>query len=782
MVSLSPSRSLPTVTVNSPGSPPKTLDPPSVRVAPHSSSPSKVMPRRRSYYVTSGYPSLPPSHSPSREPGQDSHNVKSDDFHGMASRQTNFRVSRDTPINNGPSPVNRAEKPRIPVKQSSDVRSSNLELGTTVIDESLSPFSTPPSSDESPGLVPLNQRPQSKQLKPGTARDVKQSYFQTSSEHHSINSKTSGKISIPAQTSRPSGRRANGSPPTFSMQGDHLEGRPGLPPRRNIERMPQLSAAPAATISTAGREKYNDAALVRVTTPDTTTSEVPKPAINPTSALLPPPRRSATLSSSSLSKAGGIAVLQSTRPLPETRHQFDVSKKNFRIAEPKGSPVNLTDFPDASSCNRRPPYPKKGVRVIETHYETRLLDICGAYVCTTGYLTRAWDLLSGEMVMSIGHVEKEIRVTAMAFKPGATANEEGLCLWLGNNYGDLQEVEISTQSIVRTKSSAHGRREIIKIYRHQNSMWTLDEDGKLYVWPSDEKGSPDLQSIPSSYKVPKGHTFSLIVKDNLWLATGKDIRIFRPNPQAGENFSVLDHPLGQPGVGEITSGATISGQLDRIYFGHADGKVTIYSTEGYACLGVINVSVYKISSLAGAGSYLWAGYNTGMIHVYDTQTQPWTTKKDWLAHANPVANILVDSSSVWRSGLIRVASIGRDNAVRLWDGLLEDDWLGTSKMRNAAQNSFANIESESDVQDHDTDYCSFREIKAIVVTWNVGAATPANVRYEEKDSDFFQEVLQPHEPPDLLVFGFQELVDLEDKRLTASASYVSLAGDLADSR
>ncbi len=86
------------------------------------------------------------------------------------------------------------------------------------------------------------------------------------------------------------------------------------------------------------------------------------------------------------------------------------------------------------------------------------------------------------------------------------------------------------------------------------------------------------------------------------------------------------------------------------------------------------------------------------------------------------------------------------------------------------------------MQDHDTDYCSFREIKAIVVTWNVGAATPANVRYEEKDSDFFQEVLQPHEPPDLLVFGFQELVDLEDKRLTASASYVSLAGDLADSR
>lgn len=75
---------------------------------------------------------------------------------------------------------------------------------------------------------------------------------------------------------------------------------------------------------------------------------------------------------------------------------------------------------------------------------------------------------------------------------------------------------------------------------------------------------------------------------------------------------------------------------------------------------------------------------------------------------------------------------------------------------------------ENDVQNHDTDYCSFREIKVVVVTWNVGAATPANVRYEQKDSNFFHEILQTHEPPDLLVFGFQELVDLEDKKLTAS--------------
>jgi len=72
------------------------------------------------------------------------------------------------------------------------------------------------------------------------------------------------------------------------------------------------------------------------------------------------------------------------------------------------------------------------------------------------------------------------------------------------------------------------------------------------------------------------------------------------------------------------------------------------------------------------------------------------------------------------------------------------------------------------MQDHDVEYCSFREITALVVSWNAGAATPTHLRYEERDSRFFNDVLQADMPPDLLVFGFQELVDLEDKKLTAS--------------
>ena len=92
----------------------------------------------------------------------------------------------------------------------------------------------------------------------------------------------------------------------------------------------------------------------------------------------------------------------------------------------------------------------------------------------------------------------------------------------------------------------------------------------------------------------------------------------------------------------------------------------------------MTISVYKINALAGVGRYLWAGFNTGMIYAYDTSAQPWVVKKDWLAHKEPVANIMVDRSSLWSTGVLRAVSIGTDNAIRMWEGTLEDDFLGTA--------------------------------------------------------------------------------------------------------
>lgn len=351
----------------------------------------------------------------------------------------------------------------------------------------------------------------------------------------------------------------------------------------------------------------------------------------------------------------------------------DTEEEECAADEP---PISRTDYPDASQANRRPPFLKTGPKEILTRYDTRLLDVCGKYVCTTGYLTRVWDLTTGEQVMSLSHGET-VKSLSLAFKPGQALEDEGQRLWLGTSAGELHEVDIGTQSIVASRSYP-SRREVIQILRHKKEMWTLDDEGRLLVWPPDETGTPNLQySYHSPYeRTARGHTFSMVVDDKLWLAAGKDVHIYRPNAREDSSFKVFKQPLGPQHSGDVTSGTYTTQDGGRVYLGHADGKVTVYSSADYSCLSVVNVSVYKINCLGFVGNYLWAGYKTGMIYVYDVKTNPWTVKKDWRAHDSPVSGFVLDTSSVWTMNRLQVTSLGTDNCIRLWDGMLEDDWLG----------------------------------------------------------------------------------------------------------
>jgi hypothetical protein len=54
-------------------------------------------------------------------------------------------------------------------------------------------------------------------------------------------------------------------------------------------------------------------------------------------------------------------------------------------------------------------------------------------------------------------------------------------------------------------------------------------------------------------------------------------------------------------------------------------------------------------------------------------------------------------------------------------------------------------------------------------TWNLDAAKPDMLTGSENTS-FFETHLQSMENPDIIIFGFQEVINLEDHKLTASAS------------
>ncbi|KAL9083869.1 MAG: hypothetical protein Q9165_008339 [Trypethelium subeluteriae] len=676
-----------------------------------------------------------------------------------------------------PPPVNRAGKPKVPAKSSivpSALNGTSLlpDTSTQSPEDKVSPFSTPPSSAENspqptPGVdvpPPINERTKPK-IEANSSSG--KSFFQPPPTHHEVARKRKESVD--------NGRHPLARAPTFPprgptpyereveriREGDLPEDRPGLPPRRETRSI-SGAAFPALSQEKVGRSSADAG------------SRSVSHAHQPSAKLEPPPRRAQSTLSRSPVRQDRTGRTNGLSPLPakisiERQRQPSRQKEEPSVADDSddyGTPVqqnepSLNDFPDSSQANRRPPWFKYRPWEIATKYDTKTLAVCGEYVCTSGYYTRVWNARTGHELVTFNHGET-VKVTAVAFKPAANPEDEGKRLWIGTNTGELQELDVPTESIVQSKSSAHSRKEIIRIYRYASEMWSLDEDGNLRVWPPDEDGSPSLIYSHYGFQVPKGHTFSMIAGGYLWMATGKEIRVFQPSVNPAVEFRILQKPLLQQNAGEVTSGAVISSEPDRIYFGHNDGKVTIYSTKDFSFLGIINVSLYKINVLVGVGNYLWAGYKTGMIYVYDTTVQPWKVLKDWHAHDQPVASIIMDPTSIWKLDRLQVVSLGTDNMIRLWDGMLKDDWL------------------EGQMQEHDAEYCDFREIHARVLTWNAGAVKPSALRHDAHDDNFFREFVQAHDPPDIFVFGFQELVDLEDKKVTAKSFFRSKKKDASE--
>ena len=736
--------------------------------------------------LESSSPFSPPGHLETQTPRLEKRGTpdsfKGDTKHSKARVPSPHRIfgqGANPNLRSLPPPVNRAEKPKVPPKRVIDnvPGRASLEPEVSTPNEGVSPFSTPPSSDnESPGVDgPSTEARNRLDVKPAqlggldgySPRTLPVKPSQDHNSRHGHISDSNAKA-IDARLDDFSRYRDNAM--------DMPSQRPGLPPRIGEEVSPRPLTINVPEVPRGVRK--DDANVQPHGAQHSLSPSLPKHRmVRSSTDFLPPPRR--TLPSHNYTTPARRSESPAKRAIPSvSRVSNDLVRSQMQTNDANGSDeaavvgevsfAVATEYPDISQSSRRKPKLQRGAQEIDTRYDTRLLDICGEHVCTSGFLTRAWDLTTGENIMSLSHGEKELKVTALAFRPEATADKEGSRIWIGTNFGDLQEVDLSIKEVTSTKTNGHSRREITQIHRCQYNMWTLDEDGRLLVWKPEVGGLPTLQGNPISHKVPKGHTFSIVAKDQLWHATGKEIRVFRPNSDAERSFFITTTPLCQPNTGDVTSGAMVSSQLARIYFGHSDGKITIYSTEDYSCLGVVNVSIYKINSMAGAGDFLWAGYNTGMIYVYDTRTHPWTVKKDWHAHANPVVQIIADKSSVWKLGVLQVASLGTDNVIKMWEGMLEDDWLGESL--GASEKRISNCLVESDMQDHDTEYCDFRELKAVVVTWNAGASTPSSLSGGERSAPF-KAAIKVEDPPDILVFGFQELVDLEDKKLTASMYY-----------
>lgn len=374
------------------------------------------------------------------------------------------------------------------------------------------------------------------------------------------------------------------------------------------------------------------------------------------------------------------------------------------------------------------------------------MDICGRYAVTTGFFTNVWDVVTGNPIMTLSHQET-MKCSCVIFKPAGNFDDEGKIVWLGTITGELMEIDISTQLTVASRQLPT-RRDIVKLYRHKRELWVLDGDGTLYVFPPDESGEPNLmgQFIQAPERVPKGMTYSMVVGDHLWYMIRKEINIYNPNAEDGVGFRVLKTPVTFNHAGDVTTGA-YSRENDLVYLGHADGKVSTYAVKDLSLQHSVASSVYKVSGLVVLDNLLWAGYTTGTICVFDTSTSPWLVKKEWLAHKDGICSLILDTRSLAKLERLQIASLGVDKHIRIWDGLLHEDWI------------------EERMHSCEEQYCEFGKITAAVLTWNAGASVPNHLR----DNAFIRDAIHPESPPDIIIFGFQELVDLENKKITAKS-------------
>ena len=750
-------------------------------------------------------------------------------------------IKPKTQASSVPPPVNRAGKPKVPLKPTALANKSETltapEPSIDLADQGPSPFSTPPGSGtSSPQLSTNANRPRNESdasLVQRIRTDSDASFVErvrtdsdASSSHRSRfdsnasfveRARAGSNASFVEPSSLPESWHHSQPPPLHhhvaarrdqQMNGmqrplryrtvgvvdpsmpDLQEDTPRRPSRPELQIRPGRVSPPKVQSGRTSPVKIQQSipaqrsmdAMRRAATLDGAQNPPRIPASKPTqrSALslgferatqpttahiapaVPAPRRSMDRRRevSSTATAPAPAATPVAAPIPTVGHSRDDEEDTPPFDTYSGQTTGPGDYPDASQASRRPP--KFGYRPwqIPTNYDTRTFAVCGEYVCTTGIHTKAWSLRTGEQLLDLAH-DQMTKVSSLVFKPSASVDDEGKRLWLGTGIGEIHEVDIPSQTIVKTKANAHTRKDIIRMFRHASELWTLD-DGELNVWKPDHKGMPSLDSQFNNFRTKRGHTFSIALGKHLWIAVGKDIMVYAPGAKSDTEFQVLLSPLSQPGTGEIHSGATLSSKRDLVYFGHQDGKVSIYNRNDFSCTAVVNVSMYKLSSLAGVGDYLWAGFNTGMAYVYDTSTTPWRVKKDWQAHDKQICGINAERSAVWKMDRFQVVTLGTDNVLKIWDGMLEEDWL------------------ESRMGEKDGEYCAFREITAAVLTWNAGASKPDYLQHSKEDSNFFREYFTSPNLADIFVFGMQELVDLEDKKVTAKTLFKGKKKDAND--
>ena len=76
---------------------------------------------------------------------------------------------------------------------------------------------------------------------------------------------------------------------------------------------------------------------------------------------------------------------------------------------------------------------------------------------------------------------------------------------------------------------------------------------------------------------------------------------------------------------------------------------------------------------------------------------------------------------------------------------------------------------DHELMTREVEYSSYRELSTLIVSWNVDANKPDGLTGDPNNIDFLNGVLTSANSPDIISIGFQEVVDLENRKVTAKS-------------
>lgn len=79
--------------------------------------------------------------------------------------------------------------------------------------------------------------------------------------------------------------------------------------------------------------------------------------------------------------------------------------------------------------------------------------------------------------------------------------------------------------------------------------------------------------------------------------------------------------------------------------------------------------------------------------------------------------------------------------------------------------NFSSLDNE--LQKRESEFSAFRDVSMLLVSWNCDSARPDSLVSDPVNYEFLNDTLSSVDSPDIITFGFQEVIDLENRKMTA---------------